>query len=96
MAIQNASPTLSSAAAFGAGAIEDSDTAYSSWWCSNGLYKTLTGSGAGTLNGTQLFLSSANPRLELALVGCPQKAAVCGSPTSVLTALSSGTAATAI
>jgi hypothetical protein len=63
---------------FGQGALDDATVAWSSWWCSNGLYKTVTSGTAGLLNGTQLFLSGSNQRRELARVGCPQKAAFCG------------------
>jgi len=41
--------------AWGATTLDKTDTAYSSWWCSNGLYKTLTASGTGSLNSIQTW-----------------------------------------
>jgi hypothetical protein len=66
-------------AAFGQATLEDGLAAWSSWWCSNGLYKSVASGTVGSLNGTQLFLSGSNQRRELARVGCPQKAAFCGN-----------------
>jgi hypothetical protein len=77
---------------FGQSSIDDALTAWSSWWCSNGLYKTVTSSTAGVLNGTQVFLSGSNQRRELARVGCPQKAAFCGVTSSAaITSIFKGT-----
>lgn len=39
---------------------------YTSWWCSNGLYKKAFTGDAGTVNVIQAFRHSDNPRRELA------------------------------
>lgn len=62
-------------------------TAFSSWWCSNGLYKRVVSnasSGTGIANTVQALAPSQNPRAELALVGCPQRRARCGGASPVV------------
>ena len=68
-----------------------STTAFTSWWCSNGLFNTVTAAGSdNTANGLQSFvnpikgtittaLKATNARLELATVGCPQRSLACGT-----------------
>lgn len=58
--------------------------AYSSWWCSNGLYSRSTASTVATRNILQPLLGSQNQRTELALVACPQTKATCGGGAAVL------------
>jgi hypothetical protein len=72
-----------------------STTAYTSWWCSNGLFNTVTSAGAdNTANGLQSFvnpikgtitaaLKATNARLELATVGCPQRSKACGAAPTI-------------
>lgn len=64
--------------AWAATTLDIDDTAFTSWWCSNGLYKTLTATSTGSQNGIQVWEVGSNQRLELALVGCPQRASLCG------------------
>jgi len=79
--------------AFGISTIKGTVDPWQSWWCSNGLYNTTSGtSNVGVLNGTQILPASANQRLELAQVACPQIASFCGQTssaaiTSILTPL---------
>lgn len=42
--------------------IDDLDTRYSSWWCSNGLYKKLTAASTVTLNSQQIIGNAVNKR----------------------------------
>jgi hypothetical protein len=73
--------------------IDDELLAYSSWWCSNGLYKKITSSTDKEVNAQQIIGNGVNKRLELAMVGCPQKTLMCGNGTSITTSLTTGTAA---
>lgn len=71
------------------------NTAYSGWWCSNGLYKTVQSGPAVTLNSQQVIPQGVNKRLELAQVGCPNSKAMCGYDNTtplVATEVVSGTA----
>jgi len=78
--------------------IDDFDTRYSSWWCSNGLYKKVTAANTVTLNSQQIIGNAVNKRQELAMVGCPQKTIMCGTDTSnsIVTALVANTSAVVI
>jgi len=71
----------SSTTKFGQSVFDVVATAYTSWWCSNGLYKTVTAlsSNAGTSNISTIIPMSNNKRLELAQVACPQTSANCGT-----------------
>jgi hypothetical protein len=53
--------------------IDDQQLRWSSWWCSNGLYKKITSSTAKEVNAQQIIGNGMNKRMELAMVGCPQK-----------------------
>ena len=52
---------------------------YTSWWCSNGLYKKVTASTDSTINVTQPIMANQNPRIELAFAACPQITSTCGT-----------------
>jgi len=56
---------------FGVSEINATTVAYSGWWCSNGLYKTVQSAGNITLNAQQTITDGVNKRRELAQVGCP-------------------------
>jgi len=90
------SSVVASSAAFGVSTFDVVVAAYSSWWCSNGLYKTVTDitSAAGASNISTIIPFSNNKRLELAQVACPQSSGNCG--TAVITSLTSSGAATEI
>ena len=74
--------TLAAINAWGIMQIDDDNVRYSSWWCSNGLYKKiyLNSSDAATVevNAQQIIGNGINKRMELALIGCPQKTLMCG------------------
>jgi hypothetical protein len=66
--------------------IDDATTRYSSWWCSNGLYKKVwldSATATAELNSQQIIGNGVNKRIELALVGCPQKTLMCGTGTTL-------------
>jgi len=66
--------------AFGTTAFETGNAAYTSWWCSNGLYKNVTtATSATTINTSTMINTSTNQRKELAQVACPQISAWCGT-----------------
>jgi hypothetical protein len=75
------------ATAWGASTIDAQNDRWSSWWCSNGLYKNVTASGAVTNNSIQTLGYGMNKRMEFAMVGCPQKSTLCGQTSSIVTAL---------
>jgi len=64
---------------FGAIAYEKEAKIFTSWWCSNGLYKHVTTGPAGKGNFIQTFSYNDNQRLELAMVACPNKTDLCGA-----------------
>ena len=70
-AITNTISGTDAAAKFGVSEIDAATTAYSGWWCSNGLYKTVQSAGNITLNAQQVIPQGVNKRKELAQVGCP-------------------------
>ena len=72
-----------SAAKFGVSEIDATTTAYSGWWCSNGLYKIVKTGSAILLNAQQVIPNGVNKRKELAQVGCPQAKAACGIAANV-------------
>lgn len=88
-AIINASYASGAGAqAWGTSEIDNVNTQYSSWWCSNGIYKKVTTAGSAVeLNANQELTGSQNARLELALVGCPQGATMCNSGSTMATDL---------
>jgi hypothetical protein len=73
-------------------------TKYTSWWCSNGLYKKVTSAGNKINNANQVIGYGTNKRMELAMVGCPQKRTLCGTVTlsSITTALDTSTDAAGV
>jgi len=59
-------------------------TNYTGWWCSNGLYKTITVAGSTTTatavsNVLTTVPLNSNNRRELAQVACPQLSSNCGT-----------------
>jgi hypothetical protein len=79
--------TGASAQAYAVSEIDNLTTKYSSWWCSNGIFKkvtVITGAGQAVIvNANQTIHSSENQRLELALVGCPQGTTMCNNGTDM-------------
>jgi hypothetical protein len=71
VAITNTVSGTDAAGNFGVSEIEATTVAYSGWWCSNGLYKTVQSNGNITLNAQQVIPQATNKRKELAQVGCP-------------------------
>jgi len=63
--------------------VDDSYAIFSNWWCSNGLYKVVTGSNARTINVTQPIMGSQNQRMELAFAACPQLKGQCGGGAAI-------------
>jgi len=47
---QQGTYTSGTTSTFGQIAWDDATTTFTSWWCSNGLYKRVTGSATGSLN----------------------------------------------
>lgn len=74
--------TLAVANSWGVMQIDDDNVRYSSWWCSNGLYKKIylnsTPAATVEVNAQQIIGNGINKRMELALIGCPQKTLMCG------------------
>jgi hypothetical protein len=50
-----------------------------SWWCSNGLYNMRPAASDSNQNVKQTIPDTANQRMELAMVGCPQLKANCSA-----------------
>jgi hypothetical protein len=59
--------------------VDDSSVAWSSWWCSNGLYKKVTAASTVVVNAQQVIAQATNKRMELAQIGCPQVAYMCNN-----------------
>lgn len=73
-------------------AVDDVSTIWSSWWCSNGLYKNVITGSSKVLNAQQIIPQATNKRMELAQVGCPQVKSFCGNQgTSLLQTLDATT-----
>jgi len=75
------------ATAWGASTIDAQNDQWSSWWCSNGLYKNVYSLGNVTNNSIQTLGYGMNKRMEFAMVGCPQKSTLCGQTSSIVSTL---------
>ena len=74
------------------GAVDDSTVVWSSWWCSNGLYKSVITGSTKVLNAQQIIPQATNKRRELAQVGCPQVKSFCDNQgTSLVQTLDAST-----
>jgi len=69
------------AGAFDTNTFDVAATAFTNWWCTNGLYKNIVKSTTTTdvtRNIVQVMGQNDNNRRELAMVGCPLLAGKCG------------------